>query len=128
MNNSIKNLVIFISLKDSLEYLKTLLDGKEEEIYYTSVLGNIITSVLDNEELSGSRGEAFDDAVGIVTGWFGGDSSKAYEVCTSVLDHVISYITVHIPDYDHPKYTDTLTYEIMDNLDVKITIDAKIIT
>lgn len=82
---------------------------------------NIITSVLDNDKLSGTNAECFNDAVDYLTQLnIGTDDS--YGICSDLTDLIVSLIVVHIQDYDHPKYLDNLTYEIKDNLNVRICL------
>lgn len=114
---------VLIDVYPVLLFLKNNIDtnGEEDPLFYKGLLDFIIITALDNEELSGTRGESFNDAMAIVNGVVLNDE-LAYNICTKALDTLIAILTTHIPDLDHDKFTDTIHYDIRDNSQVLITV------
>jgi hypothetical protein len=117
-------IVVFISLKEAVEYLIENCPGSESPVYYETIVGNLAIDVLGKEESIGSPSDCFNDAVESLKS-LGLEESGAYKLCSSLLDLIISIVVAHFPDYDHPKYCNNMSYEFTHDLNkVKIFINA----
>jgi hypothetical protein len=121
----------YVHVDIKLDDLKTFLTFaipnvtlNQEQLDY--IINNITMCVLDNEDLSGTRGECYDEAVSILV-TFGISDSDSNKICTDILDLLISKVTAHIPDYDHRKYNNNLDYSFIGEDYVRITINKKVI-
>lgn len=117
------NEIIVINLKQALDYLIENTPSNEDEIFYKSIVANIANTVLENsKDLRADRGDSFNQAVDMLDKVISNHES-AYKISSSILDLIISDIVLHIPDYDHGKYDEILTYEIdAERSFVRITI------
>lgn len=126
-NTDTEAVTVFISLKEAVSYLIENCPGSEDPIFYETIVGNLAIDVLGKEESIGSPSECFSDAVASIM-QLGVEEQGAYKLCSSLLDVIISIVVSHIPDYDHNKYVNHMSYEFTQDLNrIKVYIDKRIV-
>lgn len=67
--------------------------------------------------------EGLNEVVYEMTG-IGIPEPQAFQMCNDVVDLIINQLTNVIPDFDNQRYSNNYRYELKENSDVKLIIEA----
>lgn len=102
---------IIVSFKKEIEYLKSISVRQENDIFYGFILSNLVSLLLDDSDTRNNSDDSLELVRESLYIHFG-DIETAAKVTDILIDMLVAELTSHIPDLDHPKYKNILTYTI----------------
>ena len=103
---------ILISFKKEIDYLKSISVKNDHDLFYETVIYNLLSVILDDSDTRGCADDSLDIAREMLTNHFS-DSQIAVNISDTIIDMLIFELTSYIPDLDAPKYKNNFTYSIM---------------
>lgn len=115
-----KRVVVIYSLREARDRLKHYTDTIDRDDYFSFAILQIINNSVMTDELCGEVNEAVEELTR-----YGIPEQKAFSICSEVIDLIINQLTTFVPDYNDQRYSRQCHWDLKENNDVILTIDAQ---
>ena len=114
-----KRVVVIYSLREARDCLRLHTDVIDNDDCFSFALLQIINDAIMSDEL----GSELNNAVSTLVE-HGMTEQKAFAICSDVTDLIINQLTTFVPDYNDQRYSRQCHWDLKENNDVVLTIDA----